>query len=385
MGFLLIHPGPVWPRDVTETPGFVVITFRGPRELGRVRHGPVTTRTHLEILYIDVTDKGAGFFMLEHGQGELLSSCTADEIREWNRNNKTRGLVTKTMTTAEAVDRYVKDGIYLGIGGFGHIRISMPMIYEIVRRRVKKLRVSGHTAVHDLDVLIAGECVDAVDVAYSFAYETRGLSKNSRRAVESGRVKCVEWTNAALSWRLKAAAMGLPFLPARNMLGSDTFRYSAARTIDCPFTGQRLVALPALMPDVAIIHVHYADKYGNCVIRGATVKDDDLAKASKRVIITAERIVSDSVFRDAPERTTIPYFCVDAVIEAPHGSHPGNMPHEYYFDEEHIRSYMKAGADETTLKEYLDRWVYGVRDFDEYLDLVGTKKLNELRRLEELR
>ncbi|MGA1873237.1 MAG: CoA transferase subunit A [Thermoplasmatota archaeon] len=332
-----------------------------------------------------MSDKGRGSRMLEQGQGDLLQSCTADEIREYNRQNKSRGLVDKVTTVRSAVERFIKDGSYVGIGGFGHIRISMPIIYEIVRQRIRNLRISGHTAVHDLDVLIAGDCVDAVDVAYSFAYETRGLSKNSRRAVESGRVKCVEWTNAALSWRLKAAAMGLPFLPARNMLGSDTFRYSAAKTIECPFTGQKLVALPALMPDVAMIHVHYADRYGNCVIRGASVKDDDLAKASKKVIVTAERIVPNSVFRDSPERTTIPYFCVDAVIETPHGSHPGNMPYEYYFDEEHIRSYLKAGAEEKALMDYLEEWVYSVNDFEEYLDKVGTGKLNDLRRLEELR
>ena len=323
--------------------------------------------------------------MLEEGKGELLSSCTADEIRDWNHYNKERGLIDKMTDVRSAVRKYVNDGVYLAIGGFGHIRISMPMIYEIVRQRIKHLRVSGHTAVHDLDVLIAGDCVDAVDVAYAFAYETRGLSKNGRRAVESGKIKCVEWTNASLSWRIKAAAMGLPFLPARNLLGSDTFKYSAAKTMECPFTGQKLVALPALMPDVAIIHVHYADKYGNCSIRGTTVKDDDLAKASKRVIVTAERIVSDDFFREHPERTTIPYFCVDAVIEAPHGSHPCNMPHEYYFDEAHIRDYIKAGADEVALQAYLDKWIYSVNDFDEYLDQVGTKKLNELRRLEELR
>ncbi|MBN1539993.1 MAG: CoA transferase subunit A [Candidatus Thermoplasmatota archaeon] len=323
--------------------------------------------------------------MSEQGIGELLSTVTADEIREWNRDHKQRGLVDKVTSPKEAVQKYIKDGMYLAIGGFGHIRISMPLIYEMVRQRIGRLRVSGHTAVHDLDVLIAGDCVDAVDVAYSFAYETRGLSKNGRRAVESGRVKCVEWTNAALSWRIKAAAMGLPFLPARNMLGSDTFKYSAARTIECPFTGQKLVALPALMPDVSIIHVHYADRFGNCLVRGTLVKDDDLAKASKRVLVTAERIVPDSFFRDAPERTTIPYFCVDAVIEAPFGSHPGNMPYEYYFDEEHIREYMKAGRDEEQLKAYLEKYVYSVDDFEAYLDLIGMRKLNSLRRLEELR
>ncbi|MGA1848522.1 MAG: CoA-transferase, partial [Thermoplasmatota archaeon] len=84
--------------------------------------------------------------MLEQGQGELLSSCTADEIRDWNRENKTRGLVDKTTTAAEAAAKFINDGMYLGIGGFGHVRISMPMIYEIVRRRTKQLKVSGHTA-----------------------------------------------------------------------------------------------------------------------------------------------------------------------------------------------------------------------------------------------
>ncbi len=337
------------------------------------------------MLYNGVSDTGTVSQMLEQGIGELFHSSTAEEIREWNRDHKLRGLVDKMTTARAAVEQYVQDGMYIGIGGFGHIRISMPLIYEIVRQRKKHLKVSGHTAVHDLDVLIAGDCVDAVDVAYSFAYETRGLSKNGRRAVESGRVKCTEWTNAALSWRLKAAAMGLPFLPARTMLGSDTFKYSAAKTIECPFTGQKLVALPALMPDVSVLHVHYADRFGNCLIKGTTVKDDDLAKASKRVIVTAERIVPDSFFRDAPERTTIPYFCVDGVIEAAHGSHPGNMPYEYYFDEEHIKNYLKSGATEEAMKEYLDKWVFSVDDFDEYLDLVGTKKLTELRRLEELR
>lgn len=323
--------------------------------------------------------------MLEEGIGELFHSTNAEEIRDWNRNHKRRGLVDKVTSVREAVKDHISNGMYIGIGGFGHVRIPMSLIYEIVRQRIKGLKVSGHTAVHDLDVLIAGDCVDAVDVAYSFAYETRGLSKNSRRAVESGRVKCTEWTNAALSWRLKAAAMGLPFMPARIMLGSDTFKYSAAKTIECPFTGQRLVALPALMPDVCILHVHYADRYGNCLIRGTKVKDDDLAMASKRVIVTAERIVPVSFFRDAPERTSIPYFCVDSVIEVPHGSHPGNMPYEYYFDETHIRDYLKAGREEETLKKYLDKWVFSVDDFDGYLDLVGTKKLNELRRVEELR
>src|SRR6202040_1613215 len=125
-----------------------------------------------------------------------------------------------------------------------------------------------------------GRTLARVDVAYIVGLEARGLSPHARRVMESGEVECTEWTNYALAVRLKAAAMGVPFLPARSMLGTDTFRHSAARVISCPFTGERLVALPALYPDVAAIHVHEADRYGNCRIRGTTVADLDLAPAA---------------------------------------------------------------------------------------------------------
>ena len=165
-----------------------------------------------------------------------------------------------------------------------------------------------------------------MDVAYIVGLEARGLSPHARRVMESGTVEVCEWTNYALAVRFQAAAMGVPFLPARTMLGTDTFRRSAARVIDCPFTGRPLVAVPALYPDVAAIHVHEADRYGNCRIRGTTVADLDLARAAKRVIITCERLIPHDEFRRDPHLTAIPFFCVDAVCEVPYGSYPGNMP-----------------------------------------------------------
>ena len=117
------------------------------------------------------------------------------------------------------------------------------------------------------------------------------------------------------------------------MMGTDTFEHSAAKEMHCPFTGRKLLALPALSPDVALIHVHRADVYGNCQIDGIIMADDDIAKASKRVIITTEKIISNDEIRREPNRTIIPYWCVDAVIEMPFGSYPGNMPGEYFSDE----------------------------------------------------
>src|SRR5207244_5785048 len=156
---------------------------------------------------------------------------------------------------------------------------------------------AGHTATHDFQVLCAGNltgrgrALRQIDVAYVVGLEARGLSPHARRVMESGEVAFTEWTNYTLAVRFKAAAMGVPFLPARSMLGTDTFRHSGARVITCPFTGERLVALPALYPDVAAIHVHEADCYGNCRIRRTTVADLDLARAAKRLLITCHRLL----------------------------------------------------------------------------------------------
>lgn len=293
---------------------------------------------------------------------------------------KVKGMVDKVATVAEAVAGLIHDGDYIAIGGFGANRIPTAVLHEIVRQGKRHLGVSGHTATHDFQILAAGGCMDRCDVAYVVGLEARGLSRVSRRLFEDGGIQATEWTNAALAWRYRAAAMGIPFIPARNMLGTDTLRYSAAKVITCPYTGVQLVALPALYPDVAIIHVHRADRYGNCQIDGINVADNDLARAAKRVIVTTERLVSTEEFRREPHRTAIPFFCVDAVVEVPYGSYPGNMPYEYFSDEEHLREWLDAEEDPATFRQFLHRYIYGTRDFNEYLQLCGgIEKLRRLR------
>lgn len=327
------------------------------------------------------------FEVLEEGEGPLLCWMDPDDFREWVRNNKSRDMVDKTMSAREAVSKFVRDGMYIASGGFGHVRVSMVIVYEILRQGVKGLTMAGKTAVHDIDVLIAGGAVDKVEVAYSFGHELRGLSPASRRKVERGEVRVLtEWSNAAFQWRFKAAAMGLPFIPARVMTGTDTFRKSSAKLVRDPYTGKPIVLIPACFPDVAIIHVHRADKYGNAQIDGIVVEDLELARAAKRLIVTTEEIVPTERIRESPWRTTIPYFLVDAVVEQPYGSHPCEMPLLYYFDEEHIAEYLSATRTEEGTREYLKKYVYGVRDFWEYLELVGgIEKMERLRRIEQLR
>src|SRR5262249_52316313 len=197
---------------------------------------------------------------------------------------KARGLTDKVTAVAEAVRRLVQDGSYLAVGGFGCARIPTSVVHEILRQGKQNLSFAGHTSTHDFQILCAGNLLGRgktlarVDNAYVVGLEARGLSPHARRVLESGEVEFTEWTNYTLALRFKAAAMGLPFLPARSLLGTHTFRHSGAREISCPFTSERLVAVPALYPDVAAIHVHEADCYGNCRIRGTTVADLDVAR-----------------------------------------------------------------------------------------------------------
>lgn len=325
---------------------------------------------------------------LSHGSGTLYTDPSADRAREFFAA-KPRALTDKLTTITDAVARLVRDGDYLAVGGFGSDRLPTAVVHEILRQGKQNLSLAGHTATHDFEILCAGnltgrgKTLARVEIAYVVGLEARGLSPHARRVMESGEVEFTEWSNYALAVRFKAAAMGLPFLPARTMLGTDTFRHSGARVITCPFTGERLTALPALYPDVAAIHVHEADRYGNCRLRGTTVADIDLARAAKKLIITCERLIPNEEIRNDPSLTVIPFFCVDAVCEVPYGSYPGNMPYEYFSDEDHLRAWRLAEKDVDSFRTFLDKYIYGVREFAEYLHLCGgLPRLQQLRQHE---
>jgi 3-oxoacid CoA-transferase subunit A/glutaconate CoA-transferase subunit A len=309
-----------------------------------------------------------------------------DEARAWMAENKSRQLKDKRMPLKEAVSRFTQDGDYCAFGGFGHVRFSMAGIYELIRQRRRNLAIAGKTAVHDVDVLIASGVVDRVDCAYSFGHELRGLSPAGRRAVEGGKVRVVaELSNASFQWRFRAAAMGLPWIPTRTMLGTDTLRHSAAKVVEDPMTGKPLALLPACYPDFAFIHVHRCDRYGNAQIDGTIIEDRELALAAKRLIITTEKVIDEEEIRRAPDRTVIPFFVVDAVCEVPYGSHPGNMPLLYYSDEEHMAEWLSLSRTEEGVERYLQKYVYPVGDFQEYVELVGgAEKMEKLRRIEAL-
>lgn len=319
--------------------------------------------------------------ILESGEGKLIQTLDVNAFREWNRS-KPKALIDKRMTEAEAISRFVKDGDYIGTELYGTVRCPMSLVYEIVRQGKKDLRVAGQ-GVLELDMLLAAGLVKALDITY-IGLEVYGISNALRREVESGRVEdCVEWSNAGIAWRFKAAAMGLPFIPARSMLGTDTMKHSSAKVVECPFTGEPICLLPALILDVGLIHVHRADMYGNAQIDGISGFSAEMARASKRLIISAEEIVPNELIRSHPDRTIIPYYLVDAVVEAPYGSHPGEMFYIYARDEEQIKEWVEASKNAEGAQAYLDKYIHGVKDHQEYVKLIGLERLESLRAKQE--
>jgi 3-oxoacid CoA-transferase subunit A/glutaconate CoA-transferase subunit A len=323
----------------------------------------------------------------DEGEGELLGWHDPDENRGWVLENKSRELKDKRMGVKEAVEKFIPDGSYIASGGFGHVRISMAVIYEMVRQKKRNLSMAGKTSVHDSDTLIGAGCVSRIEPAYSFGHELRGLSPASRRAIENGKCEIVaETSNAGYQWRFLAAMLGVPFIPSRNLLGTDTFRYSSAKIARDPWSGKPVCLIPASYPDVAMIHVPRCDIYGNAQIDGILVEDFELSRAARRLIISTEEIIDHEKIRSEPWRTAIPFYLVDAVLEVPYGSHPCEMPYLYYYDEDMMAEWLRQSKTPDGTEEFFQKYVFGVEDFSEYLELIGgIKRLTHLRDIERLR
>lgn len=315
--------------------------------------------------------------VVESGIGELIQAPDMNAFREWNRTQKSRKLIDKRMTEAEAVSRFVYDGCYIGTELYGTVRCPMSLVREVVRQGVRDLRVAGQ-GVTELDLWLAAGIINALDLTY-IGLEVYGVSNALRREVESGRLsRVVEWSNAGISWRFKATALGAPFIPVRSMLGTDTLKYSAAKVVECPFTGEKLALLPALILDVGLMHVHRADRYGNCQVEGITGFGVEFARACKRLIISAEEIIDTDEIRRYPDRTIVPYYLVDAVVHAPFGSHPGEMAYRYCRDEPEIKAWVEASATEEGASAYLQEWIHDLPDHQAYLAKVGEERLERV-------
>jgi glutaconate CoA-transferase subunit A len=293
-----------------------------------------------------------------------------------------RSLREKVMSLEEAA-AFIPDGASVGIGGSTMSRTPMAMIWALIRARRKDLLCARSITSSEGELLLASGTSRHILTSWFSQGIVWGVSRIMRLYTESGRARFEEWSHMAVGLRFRAGAMGVPFLPMRSMMGSDVIgQLPDARQIDCPFTGEKLVLVPALNPDFALIHVQRCDAYGNAQIDGLPFMDLDLAMAANSVILTTERIVSNDQIRRAPDQTKIPFIAVDAVVEVPFGS----APHECYGVYEPLFAHLDAYAAqirqdaEDGIRAYLDRYFYGTKSWTEYLELLGLAELLDARR-----
>jgi glutaconate CoA-transferase, subunit A len=293
-----------------------------------------------------------------------------------------RSLREKVMPLEEAA-KLVKDGDKVGIGGSTLSRTPMAMIWALIRAGRKNLSCSRSIMSSEGELLFGSGASTHVLTSWFSQGIVWGVSKVMRQYTESKRARFEEWSHMAVGMRFRAGAMGVPFLPMRSMMGSDVIgRLPDAREIECPFTGEKLVLVPALNPDVALIHVQRCDAYGNAQMDGLQFMDIDLAMAANRVILTTERIVSNDQIRRAPDQTKIPFLAVDAVVEAPFGC----APHECYGVYEPFFKHLDMYAElirkdpEKGMAAYLERHFYGPKSWSGYLDLLGIDQILDAAR-----
>jgi glutaconate CoA-transferase, subunit A len=268
------------------------------------------------------------------------------------------------------------------VGGCLFSRTPMALVREILRQRRTGLTLSRNLMCTEGEFLMVTGGVERVVTAWMSIGLPWGVSKILRHYVESGKVALEEWSHLALGLRFRAAAMGVPFLPALTMLGSDLMGVGGMKTIQDPYTGETLAAVPALFPDVGIVHVHRADRFGNCQIDGYPHMDADIARAASTVLVTTEEIISDEDTRRYPDRTVIPGFAVDALVHAPFGSFPHECYALYEADYDHFGDYTAAidARGPAAVADYLDRYVFQPATFVDYLDLFGGARLAEQQR-----
>lgn len=267
---------------------------------------------------------------------------------------------------------HVRSGDCLAIGGGLSWREPMAALHELVRQGTGLLHLVGSAHGIDVDLLCGAGCVAVTSESYVGFEQDFGMAPNYRRACESGTVRVQDSCCYTLVQQLRATIAGLPFMPIRSVRGTGFMQlHPEYRTMICPFTGEELLLVPALQPDVAILHAQYGDQHGNLHIEGPPVADVLFAQASKKVLATVEHIVSAEQMTEMG--VTIPYFYVTAISEIRYGAHPTSCYPFYAYDRRHTADYYRFAAQgkQAFTEHYLDPYVLRCRTHSDYLDAIG--------------
>jgi glutaconate CoA-transferase subunit A len=280
--------------------------------------------------------------------------------------------MSKLCSLSDAIKNYVHDGDTIYCAGFTHL-IPFAAGHEIIRQGRKDLTLARATPDLIYDQMVAAGCAKKLIFSY-IGNPGVGSLRIVRNELESGRLAWEEYSHFGMISRLQAGASGLPFIPMNQTAATDLERNNPQiRRVKDPYTGVEVITVPPLHPDVAIIHVQRADVNGNAHIWGIIGEQKEVAFAAKNVIITAEEIVDEEVIRSDPNRTLIPELIVKAVCHVPHCAHPSYTQGYYDRDNQFYLNWDKISEDPAAVKAWLDEWVYGVKDSEEYWQKLGPE------------
>ncbi len=288
--------------------------------------------------------------------------------------------MTKLIPLSEAVTKFVHDGDIVYAAGFTHL-IPFAAGHEIIRQGKRDLVLARATPDLIYDQMVAAGTARKVIFSY-MGNPGVGSLRIVRTAIEKGQLEWEEYSHFGMISRLQAGAAGLPFMPMNQTGATDLEKANPniRRVVD-PYSGREVITVPALNPDIAIIHVQRADRSGNAHLWGIVGEQKEVAFASRRVLLTAEEIVDEEVIRSDPNRTLIPGFLVSAVCHVPYSAHPSYAQGYYDRDNDFYLKWDKISESADTVKAYLDEWVFNVKDRDEYWQKLGqeTHKRLEVR------
>jgi len=286
--------------------------------------------------------------------------------------------MNKLQPLSEAISRFVHDGDLVYAAGFTHL-IPFAAGHEIIRQHKRDLVLARATPDLIYDQMVAAGCARKVIFSY-MGNPGVGSLRIVRAEIEAGRLEWEEYSHFGMISRLQAGAAGLPFMPMNQTGATDleAANPNIRRVID-PYSGKEVITVPALNPDVAIVHVQRADAQGNAHLWGIIGEQKEAAFAAKRVILTAEEIVDEAVIRSDPNRTLIPGFIVSAVCHVPFACHPSYAQGYYDRDNEFYMKWDKISESRESVQAWLEEWVYGVKDREEYRQKLGEETLERLR------
>lgn len=286
--------------------------------------------------------------------------------------------MSKVMALSEAIARYVHDGDTIYAAGFTHL-IPFAAGHEIIRQGRKNLVLARATPDLLYDQMVAAGCARKVIFSY-MGNPGVGSLRIVRAAIEAGSLEWEEYSHFGMISRLQAGATGLPFMPMNPTAAGDLEQENPNhRTVTDPYSGNAVVVVPALKPDVAIVHVQRVDEDGNAQIWGIIGEQKEAAFAAERVILTAEEIVDETIIRSDPNRTLIPGFIVEAVCQVPYCAHPSYTQGYYDRDNPFYLDWDEVSKSQESVQKYLDEWVYGVKDREEYWEKLGPETHARLR------